>query len=63
MGSYDGAEICELVDMYRLDQINKQLRRNVSLYRDNGPAIVKNSPREVERIKKSLCGIFTKKTC
>ena len=33
-------------------------RKQVRLYRDDGLGIVKESAREIERIKKDLCSIF-----
>ena len=44
MGSYDAAEICELVGIFILklleDKINKQ---NIGLYRDDGLMILRNA--------------------
>ena len=42
MGSFDGAELCELVGLYLLNKIKPLLgTSNVGLYRDDGLAIVK----------------------
>ena len=35
MGSYDGAEICDLVGLYLLSQL-QNLKLNIGLYRDDG---------------------------
>ena len=44
MGSYDGAEVCELVGLFILDTLNKQLDTgNICLYRDDGLMLMKNS--------------------
>ena len=57
IGSYDGAEICELVGLYLLSQM-QDLNINMGLYRDDGLAITRQTPREVEMMKKKLCKIF-----
>ena len=51
MGSYDGAEICELVGLYLLSQM-QDLNRNIGLYRDDGLAIKTKKARKVEMTKK-----------
>ena len=59
MGSYDGAETCELVGLYMLNLINTKVTKgNFGLYRDDGLGVVNTSPQETERIKKQLCAIF-----
>ena len=58
MGSYDGAESCELVGSFLLHQIAKKHEKNFGLYRDDGLGVVKATPREIEMIKKDLCSIF-----
>ena len=57
MGSYDGAEICELVGLYLLSQL-QNLNINVGPYRDDGLAVTNQTPREAEITKKKLCKIF-----
>lgn len=59
MGSYDGAESCELVGLYILSQL-QDLEINVGLYRDDGLAICDKSPKETEHIKKKICEVFKK---
>ena len=57
MGSYDGAETCELVGSFLLSQLqNHDL--NIGLYRDDGLAISNATPRQTEYIKKEICRIF-----
>ena len=46
MGSFDGAEVCELVGLYLLSQL-QHLAMNVGLYRDDGLAITNKRPRAV----------------
>jgi len=58
MGSYDGAETCELVGLYILHTIRQKLKGNYGLYRDDGLAAIKASPQQAEKIKKQLCTIF-----
>jgi hypothetical protein len=58
MGSYDGAESCELVGTYLLSKITKKLGPNFGLYRDDGLALVNSTPRQTELIKKDLCTLF-----
>ncbi len=58
MGSFDGAETCELIGLYLLSQL-QDLDINVGLYRDDGLAICNNkTPRQIELIKKQICNIF-----
>ena len=57
MGSFDGAEVCELVGLYLLSQL-QHLDLNVGLYRDDGLAVTKLSPQNIERMKKEICKIF-----
>ena len=58
MGSYDGAESCELAGSFLHHQIKMNHVKGFGLYRDDGLGIIKATPREVENIKKSLCFIF-----
>ena len=60
MGSYDGADSCELVGSFLLNQITTKHGNNFGLYRDDGLGISNKSPREVKIIKKDLCAIFRK---
>lgn len=58
MGSFDGAETCELVGLYLLSQL-QDLDINVGLYRDDGLAICHNkTARQIELIKKKICTVF-----
>ena len=60
MGSFDGAETCELVGLFLLSQLT-HLDVNVGLYRDEGLATC-TSPKQVEAIKKEMCKIFKHKS-
>ena len=57
MGSFDGAEICELVGLFLLSQL-QHLNINVGLYRDDGLAATNQTPRNADKIKKEICKIF-----
>ena len=59
MGSYDGAETCELVGSFLLSQL-QDLNINVGLYRDDGLATTNTTPRNTENIKKEICRIFNR---
>ena len=56
-GSYDGAEICELVGLFLLSQL-AQLNINVGIYRDDGLCVVRLTNRQSENLKKQLCQLF-----
>ena len=60
MGCFDGAEICDLVGIYKLYQLKNAIRKeNVGLYRDDGLGILRNlSGPEIERIRKRIIKIF-----
>ncbi|CAB4040461.1 Hypothetical predicted protein, partial [Paramuricea clavata] len=60
MGSFDGAESCELVDSYLLHLITTKHGNNFGLYRDDGLGAIKATACEIENIKKDLCSIFNK---
>lgn len=59
MGSYDGAETCELVVLYLLDQLKHVFNGKIGLYRDDGLAVSDKPPREIENMKKKICKLFT----
>ena len=53
LGSYDGAETCELVGNFLLSQL-QHLDINMGLYQDDGLAIINATPRQTENIKKEI---------
>ena len=57
MGSWDGAEVADLVGLFLLSQL-KDLHLNIGLYRDDGLAVCNLSERQAELTKKKLCRIF-----
>jgi len=60
MGSHDGAEVCELVGLFILNNLcDKYGKDNIGLYRDDGLAILKNTTGpQAERIKKDITRRF-----
>ena len=60
MGSFDGAEICELIGLYALHSIENEFPgMNVGLYRDDGLAALKSTPGpSADRIRKRLTEVF-----
>ena len=58
MGSFDGAESCELVVCYMLSLLQTKHGSSFGLYRDDGLGIVKGTPRQIENMKKDICKTF-----
>ena len=60
MGSYDGAELCELVGLYHLDLLTEEFgKQNIGLYRDDGLSCFENiSGPDAEKIKRKLFKFF-----
>ena len=60
MGSYHGAEICELVGLFILSKLPAVFEADCfGLYRDDGLAVVKNlSDQCTDNIRKRLVGLF-----
>ena len=49
MGSYTGAEMCELVGLFILNHLGKKFgKKNIGLYRDDGLAIIKSRSTRLE---------------
>jgi hypothetical protein len=48
MGSFDGAESCELVGSFLLHLITMKHGNKFGLYRDDGLGIIKATPRQIE---------------
>ena len=63
MGSFDGAEICEMVGLYILHVLNNMYGPNtLGLYRDDGLACFTNvSGPESDRIRKNIISVFKEK--
>ena len=58
MGSFDGAESCELVVCYMLSLLQEKHGPSFGLYRDDGLGIAKGTPRQIENMKKDICKTF-----
>ena len=59
MGAFDGAEVCELVGLYILNQLEDVIpQQNLGIYRDDGLAVVEGSGPELERLRKKVFSIF-----
>ena len=60
MGSFDGAEICELVGLFILSILTKRFGKNcIGIYRDDGLAIIPNAngPKS-EKARKDVTKLF-----
>ena len=61
MGSYDGAEVCDLCGLFLLAELEKQnLRANFGSYKDDGLGVSHSTPRGIELIKKKICETYKK---
>ena len=61
MGSYDGAEICELVGLFLLSQITLKIdKKFVGLYRDDGLSALDVTGPQAEKLKKQITTICKK---
>ena len=58
MGSYDGAETCELIGAYMLSLIAAKFKDRVGLYRDDGLPVCRAAPKEIEKTKQEVSKIF-----
>ena len=60
MGSFDGAEICEIVGLYLLSKLSTLLgRENVGLYRDDGLATVNSCSGPIlDKTRKDIISLF-----
>ena len=60
MGSFDGAEVCELVGLHILSLISNRIpKENVGLYRDDSLILLRNANgRQTEQARKDIIKIF-----
>ena len=63
MGAYDGAEVCEIVGLFLLNNLaNKFDKNSVGLYRDDGLALFKNiNSHRKGKIRKEFHQLFKEK--
>ena len=58
-GSYDSAEICELVGLFLLSRMEKLIpKKQFGLYRDDGLAVVDLPGPEIDRLRKQIVEVF-----
>ena len=61
MGSYDGAEVCDIVGLFILAELKKlRVNANMGCYKDDGLAVSKALKQEIEAIKKKICKTYRK---
>ena len=60
MGSFDGAEVCELVGAILLSELSQHIdQSSVGLYRDDGLAVVRGmSGSAADRLRKTIATVF-----
>ena len=62
MGSFDGAEICEITGLYILDKLISSniglTKENTGLYRDDGLVATPMTPRQAENMFKKIHAVF-----
>ena len=59
MGSYEGAEVCELIGLFILNTLQDRFGKDVGLYRDDGLAVINTrSGRLCDRERKELAAVF-----
>ena len=59
MGSFDGAEVSELVGLFILDKLSKLIpKENIGIYRDDGLSVVQGSGPQLDKLRKDISKIF-----
>ena len=59
MGSFDGAEICELVGLYILNLLSQRFEKDsIGLYRDDGLSALKLNRRDADKARKFITEVF-----
>ena len=58
MGAYHGAQACEIVGLFMLDQLKDLPNFRAILYRDDGLGITSSSARQQEKLRQSIVKIF-----
>ena len=60
MGAWDGAETCEVVGLFILDQLRSKIKDfDSGLYRDDSLGVVETTPRNVEKIRQKIHDIMS----
>ena len=53
MGSFDGAEVCEMVGLFMLQKLKTEITTiDIGFYRDDGLAVNKCSGRKADQVRK-----------
>ena len=61
MGSYDGAEVCDIVGLFLLSELRKlDIDIEMGCYKDDGLAVSKLTKKQTEAVKKKMCATFRK---
>ena len=60
MGSYDGAEVCELAGLFMLNELSKTFDKdNIGSYRDHGLSVFKNyNGYQYDKVRKEMIDLF-----
>ena len=59
MGAFDGAECCDLIGLFLLDQLKNRIKEIESvLFRDDGIAVSDATPRLLEKARQKIVNIF-----
>ena len=59
MGAYDGAECCDIIGLFLLDQLNNRIKEIASvLFRDDGISVSDATPRLLEKARQKIVKIF-----
>jgi len=61
MGSYEDAETCQLIEIYRLNLLTTEmdLECNLCLYRDDGLIVCEGTPKSIEQNNKQICSLIS----
>ena len=61
MGSYDGAELCELAGLFMLNEVSNKLDKdNIGLYRDDGLSVFKNyNGHQSDKVRKEMIDLLS----
>ena len=60
MGAYHGAQACELVGLFILQELANIPNFEAILYRDDGLGITRSTPRQTEKLRQSIIDVFKK---
>ena len=60
MGAYHGAQACELVGLYILEELSKIPNFKSILYRDDGLGITRGTASQTEKLKQQIIKVFKK---